>query len=54
MTISKSLSRRLERLEEELAPFEVLRVLQIVSVDSDGSPKNGPGRNLGTPFCRFI
>jgi hypothetical protein len=29
-------------LEEELAPLEVLRVLQIVSVDSDGSRKNGP------------
>jgi hypothetical protein len=40
--ISRNLSRRLERLEEELAPMEVVTVLQIVGVSPDGSQKNGP------------
>jgi hypothetical protein len=40
--MNRNLTRRLERLEEELGPLEVLRVLQIVAVSPDGSRKNGP------------
>jgi hypothetical protein len=41
MTISKTLSRRLERLEEQIAPLEEPRVWQIVYVDSDGNRTDG-------------
>jgi hypothetical protein len=43
MTISRTLSRRLERLEEEVAPLEApaVRVWQIFYVDSDGSRREG-------------
>jgi hypothetical protein len=39
---SKSLSQRLERLEERIAPLEVRKAWQIIFVDSDGSRKEGP------------
>jgi hypothetical protein len=43
MTIRRILSRRLERLEEELAPLEepMVRVWQIVYLDSDGNTTEG-------------
>jgi hypothetical protein len=43
MTTNKTLARRLERLEEELAPLEesMVRVWQIVYVDSDGCCRDG-------------
>ena len=40
--VSKTLARRLERLEEQMAPPPEPRVWQIVFVDSDGSRRNGP------------
>jgi hypothetical protein len=39
--MNRNLSRRLERLEEELAPVEVRRIWQIVYVDSDGNRTEG-------------
>jgi hypothetical protein len=39
--INRSLSRRLERLEEVITPETVRRVWQIVIVDSDGSRREG-------------
>jgi len=41
MTIRRTLSRRLERLEEESAPMGETMVWQIVYVDSDGSRREG-------------
>lgn len=38
--MTRSLSRRLERLEEQVAPLAEPRVWQIVIVDSDGSRRN--------------
>jgi|HubBroStandDraft_4_1064222.scaffolds.fasta_scaffold2367287_1 hypothetical protein len=40
--MNRNLSRRLERLEEQLAPLEVLTVLQFVGVSPDGSRTKGP------------
>ena len=39
--ISRTLSRRLERLEEVITPETVRRVWQIVIVDPDGSRREG-------------
>jgi hypothetical protein len=43
MTTNKTLSRRLQRLEEELVPLEerIVRVWQVVLVDSDGCCRDG-------------
>lgn len=40
--MNRTLSRRLERLEEQIAPLEELKVWQIIFVDSDGSREDGP------------
>jgi hypothetical protein len=39
--INKSISRRLERLEEQIMPLREPKVWQIVIVDSDGSCRDG-------------
>jgi hypothetical protein len=39
--ITRNLSRRLERLEDRMMPEVVRRVWQIVTVDSDGSRREG-------------
>jgi hypothetical protein len=39
--MNRNLSRRLERLEEQVAPLAEPRVWQIVIVDSDGSRREG-------------
>jgi hypothetical protein len=40
--MSKALSRRLERLEEEMKPVGEPKVIQVVFVSPDGTKKNGP------------
>lgn len=40
--MNRTLSRRLQRLEEQVAPLEVRKTWQIICVDSDGSRKEGP------------
>jgi hypothetical protein len=40
--MTKTLSRRLERLEEQMMPAGEPTVLQIVAVDSNGNRTNGP------------
>jgi hypothetical protein len=40
--ITRTLSRRLERLEELTMPVREHKVWQIVIVDSDGSRRDGP------------
>jgi len=40
--IGRNLSRRLERLEEQIMPATVSRVWQIMIVDSDGVVEEGP------------
>ena len=35
--MNRALSRRLERLEEQIAPVEELKVWHVVYVDSDGT-----------------
>jgi hypothetical protein len=39
--MNRNLARRLERLEEELAPLEVVTVLHIFGVNPDGSRTEG-------------
>jgi hypothetical protein len=41
MAMTESLSRRLERLEEQVAPLAEPKVWKIVIVDSDGSCRDG-------------
>jgi hypothetical protein len=41
--ISRTLSRRLERLEEQKPSMDVVKVWQIVTIDSDGNREHGPG-----------
>jgi hypothetical protein len=40
--ITRTLSRRLERLEESMIPSIERKAWQIVIVDSDGSRRDGP------------
>jgi len=40
--IGRSLSRRVERLEEQITPITVSRVWQIMIVDSDWVVEEGP------------
>jgi hypothetical protein len=48
--MNTNLFRRLERLEEQVAPLEVRREWQIIFVDSDGSCEDGP--LIGWPATR--
>jgi len=48
--MTKTLQRRLERLEEQVMPAGEPTVLQIVSVDSAGKRENGPTFEI--PFVR--
>ncbi len=41
--IAKNLARRLERLEEQTPSTDIVRVWQIVTIDSDGNREHGPG-----------
>ncbi len=41
--INKSISRRLERLEQQRPSTDVCKIWQIVAVDSAGNVEHGPG-----------
>ena len=50
----RSLSRRLERLEEELMPEDELKVWQIVIMDSDGTKTLGERIEWSAAYRRPI
>jgi len=41
--ITKTLSRRLERLEESMIPLTERKAWQIITIDSAGNREHGPG-----------
>lgn len=49
MTISRTLSRRLERLEEEIASLGEIKVWQLVYINADGSRTDGKAIELSAP-----